>query len=108
MAQAKVEVVAAWRSLNEASQLREQLAGDKSRLEAEVQHLKAEGAKVVEAQRALAEADQQRDMLADDKGQLQDEVERLKGQVTAAEGARQDEAAVARHPRRRPRTRTPS
>ena len=68
------------------------MAGDKSRLEAELEHLKAEPAKVVEAQRALAEVDQQRGRLADDKGQLQAEVGRLKGQVTAAEGARQDKA----------------
>ena len=45
------------RSLDEASRLREQLASDKSRLEAEVEHLKAEATKVVEAQRALVEAD---------------------------------------------------
>ena len=80
------------RSLNKANQLRDQLAGHKSRLEAEVDLLKAEVAKVVEAQRALAEADQQHGRLADDKGQLQAEVERLKGQVTMAEGAHQDKA----------------
>ena len=54
--------------------------------------LKAEAAKVAEAQQTLVEADQQRGQLADDKGRLQAEVDRLRGQVTTAEGARQDEA----------------
>ena len=54
--------------------------------------LKAEAAKVVETQQALVEADQQRGQLADDKGRLQAKVDRLWGQVTTAEGARQDEA----------------
>ena len=61
---------------------------DKSRLEAEVERLKVEAAKVVEAQQALAEADQQRGKLADDKGQLQAEVERLKALVATAEETR--------------------
>ena len=59
LAQAKVVVAAARRSLDKASRLREQLVGDKSRLEAKVENLRAEAAKVVEALRALAEADQQ-------------------------------------------------
>ena len=54
--------------------------------------LKAEAAKVAKAQQALVEADQQCGQLADDKGRLQAEVDRLRGQVTTAEGARQDEA----------------
>ena len=61
--------VARW-SLDEANRLHEQLAGHKSRLEAEVELLKAEAAKAEEAQQALAEADQQRGRLADDKGRL--------------------------------------
>ena len=91
-AQARAEAAAARRSLDEANRLHEQLAGHKSRLEAEVELLKAEAAKVAEAQQALVEADQQRGQLADDKGRLQAEVDRLRGQVTTAEGARQDEA----------------
>ena len=91
-AQARAEAAAARRSLDEANRLHEQLAGHKSRLEAEVELLKAEAAKVVETQQALVEADQQRGQLADDKGRLQAEVDRLRGQVTTAEGARQDEA----------------
>ena len=92
VAQARAEAAAARRSLDEANRLHEQLAGHKSRLEAEVELLKAEAAKVAEAQQALVEADQQRGQLADDKGRLQAEVDRLRGQVTTAEGARQDEA----------------
>ena len=91
-AQERAEAAAARRSLDEANRLHEQLAGHKSRLEAEVELLKAEAAKVAEAQQALVEADQQRGQLADDKGRLQAEVDRLRGQVTTAEGARQDEA----------------
>ena len=56
--QARAEAAAARQSLDEANQLQEELAGHKSRLEAEVELLKAEAAKVVEAQQALAEADQ--------------------------------------------------
>ena len=82
-----------WRPLDEANQLQEQLAGHKSRLEAEVELLKAEAAKVVETQQALVEADQQRGQLADDKGRLQAEVDRLREQATAAEEARHREAA---------------
>ena len=59
-AQARAEAAAAWRSLDEASRLHKQLAGHKSRIEAEVELLKAEAAKVVETQQALVEADQQR------------------------------------------------
>ena len=70
-AQARAEAAAARRSLDEADRLHEQLAGHKSRLEAEVELLKAEAAKVVETQWALVEADQQRGQLADDKGRLQ-------------------------------------
>ena len=91
-AQARAEAAVAQRSLDEANRLHEQLAGHKSRLEAEVELLKAEAAKVAEAQQALVEADQQRGQLADDKGRLQAEVDRLRGQVTMAEGPRQDEA----------------
>ena len=58
--QARAEAAAARRSLDEANRLHEQLAGHKSRLEAEVELLKAEAAKVVEAQQALVMADQQR------------------------------------------------
>ena len=58
-AQARAEAAAARRSLNEANRLHEQLAGHKSRLEVEVELLKAEAAKVAEAQQALVEADQQ-------------------------------------------------
>ena len=68
------------------------MACHKSRLEAEVELLKAEAAKVVEAQEALVEADQQRGQLVDDKGRLQAEVDRLREQATAAEGAHQDKA----------------
>ena len=57
-AQARAEAAAARWSLDEANQLHEQLAGHKSRLEAEVELFKAEAAKVVEAQQALVEADQ--------------------------------------------------
>ena len=91
MEKAKAEATGARQALDEASRLQEQLAGDKSRLEAEVERLKAEAAKVVEAQQALAEADQQRGKLADDKGQLQAEVERLKALVATAEETRQGE-----------------
>ena len=91
METAKAKATVAWRVLDEASRLREQLAGDKIRLAAKVERLKAEAAKVVEAQQALAEADQQRGKLADDKGQLQAEVERLKALVAAAEETRQGE-----------------
>ena len=56
MAQARAEAAAARRSLDEANQLRGQLAGHKSRLEAEVELLKAEAAKVMQTQRALVEA----------------------------------------------------
>ena len=59
-AQARAEAAAARRSLDEANRLHEQLAGHKSRLEAEVELLKAEAAKVVETQQTLVEADQQR------------------------------------------------
>ena len=89
---ARAEATGARWALDEASRLQERLEGDKGRLEAEVELLKAEAAKVVEAQRALAEADQQHGKLADDKGQLQAEVDRLWEQATAVEGARQDEA----------------
>ena len=58
--QARAEAAAARRSLDEANRLHEQLAGHKSRLEAEVELLKAEAAKVAEAHQALVEADQQR------------------------------------------------
>ena len=57
-AQARAEAAAARRSLDEANRLHEQLAGHKSRLEAEVELIKAEAAKVAEAQQALVEADQ--------------------------------------------------
>ena len=66
--------------------------GHKSRVEAEVELLKAEAAKVVETQQALVEADQQRGQLVDDKGRLQAEVERLREQATTAEEARQAES----------------
>ena len=89
MEKAKAGATGARQALDEASRLREQLAGDKSCLEAEVECIKAEAAKVVEAQQALAEADQQRGKLADDKGQLQAEVERLKALVATAEETRQ-------------------
>ena len=56
-AQARAEAATARRSLDEANRLHAQLAGHKSRLEAEVELLKAEAAKVVEAQQALVEAD---------------------------------------------------
>ena len=56
--------------LGEAGQLHERLAGDKSRLHAEVDCLNTEAAKVAKAQQALVEAGQQRDKSADDKGQL--------------------------------------
>ena len=69
-AQARAETAAARRSLGEANRLHEQLAGHKSRLEAEVELLKVEAAKVVETQQTLVEADQQRGQLADDKGWL--------------------------------------
>ena len=46
--QARAEAAAARRSLDEANRLHEQLAGHKSRLEAEVELLKAEAAKVME------------------------------------------------------------
>ena len=52
-----MEATGARRALDEANRLREQLAGDKGRLEAEVERLKVEAAKIVEAQQALAEAD---------------------------------------------------
>ena len=58
-AQARAEAEAARRSLDEANRLHEQLAGHKSRLEAKVEHLKAEATKVAEAQQALAEVEQQ-------------------------------------------------
>ena len=51
------EATGARQALDEANRLQEWLAGSKSRLEAEVELLKAELAKVVEAQRKLAEAD---------------------------------------------------
>ena len=70
------------------------MAGHKSRLEAEVELLKAEAAKVVEAQRALVEVDQQRGKLADDKGQLQAEVEHLKALVDTVEETRQGETQL--------------
>nr|XP_020155088.1 uncharacterized protein LOC109740438 [Aegilops tauschii subsp. strangulata] len=95
VAEAKVEAAGARRALDEAGRLQEQPAGDKSRLEAEVDCLKAEASKVEEAQRVLAEACQQRDKLADDKGQLQAEVERLK-----ALGATMGEAHQAKLHRR--------
>nr|XP_020196197.1 uncharacterized abhydrolase domain-containing protein DDB_G0269086-like [Aegilops tauschii subsp. strangulata] len=57
-AQARAEAAAARRSLDEANRLHEQLAGHKSRLEAEVELLKAEAAKVAEAQQTLVEVDQ--------------------------------------------------
>ena len=60
MAEARAEATGARQALDVASQLQEQLAGDKSRLEAEVDLLKAEAAKVVETQQALVEANQQR------------------------------------------------
>ena len=50
MARARTEATGARQALDEASRLQEWLAGDKSRLEAEVERLKAEAAKVVEAQ----------------------------------------------------------
>ena len=56
-AQERAEAAAARRSLDEANRLHEQLAGHKSCLEAEVELLKAEVAKVVETQQALVEAD---------------------------------------------------
>lgn len=92
VAQPRAEAAAARRSLDEAHQLREQLVGHKSRLEAEVELHKAEAAKVVEAQQALVDPDQQRGKLADDKGRLQAEVERLRELAATTEGARQDEA----------------
>nr|XP_020146631.1 uncharacterized protein LOC109731864 [Aegilops tauschii subsp. strangulata] len=91
-AQARSEAAAARQSLDEANRLHEQLAGQKSHLDAEVELLKAEAAKVAEVQHALVEVDQQRGQLADDKGRLQAKVDHLRGQVTTAEGARQDEA----------------
>lgn len=90
-AQARAEAASARRSLDEANQLHAQLAGYKSRLEAEVELLKAEAAKVVETLQALVEVDQQRGQLDDDKGRLQAEVDRLWEQATVAEEARQDE-----------------
>ena len=90
--QARAEAAGARRSLDDANWLHEQLAGHKSRPGAEVEHLKAEAAKVAEAQQALVEADQQHGQLAYDKGRLQAEVDRLRKQATAAEGACQDEA----------------
>ena len=57
-AQARAEAAAARRSLDEANRLHEQLAGHKSRLEAEVKLLKEEAAKAAEVQQALVEADQ--------------------------------------------------
>ena len=90
-AQARAKAAAARRSLDEANRLHEELAGNKSRLEADVELLKAEAAKVVETQQALVEADQQRGQLVDDKGRLQAEVDRLQEQATAAEEARQVE-----------------
>ena len=74
----RAEAAAARRSLDEANRLHEQLSGHKSHLEAEVELLKAEAAKVVETQQALVEADQQCGQLVDDKGWLQAEVERLR------------------------------
>ena len=68
MAQARAKAATTRRSLDEANQLPEQLAGHKSQLEAEVELLKAEAAKVAEAQRALVEMDQQHNRLVDDKG----------------------------------------
>ena len=100
MQQARLEATGGRRALDEASQLQEQLAGDKGHLEVEVERLRAEAAKVVEAQQALAEADQQRGKLAEDKGQLQAEVERLKALVATAEETQRREEAV--------KTRTPS
>jgi len=91
VAQAKAMAAVARRSLEEANRLQEQLAGTKSRPEAEVEHLKAEAAKVGAAQLALAEVDQQHGKLANDKGQLQAEVERLKGLMAATEAACQEE-----------------
>ena len=67
---AREEAMGARRALDEASRLQELLEGDKGCLEAEVERLKAEAAKVVEAQQSLVEADQQCSQLADDKGQL--------------------------------------
>ena len=57
-AQARADAAVAQRSLDEANRLQEQLGGHNSRLEAEMELLKAEAAKVAEAQQALVEADQ--------------------------------------------------
>ena len=54
---ATAEAAAARRSLDEANRLHEQLVGHKSRLEAKVELLKAEAAKVAETEQALVEAD---------------------------------------------------
>nr|XP_040244044.1 uncharacterized abhydrolase domain-containing protein DDB_G0269086-like [Aegilops tauschii subsp. strangulata] len=93
-AQARAEAAAARRSLNEANRLHEQLAGHKSRLEAEVELLKAEAAKVAEAQQALVE-DQQRGRLADDKGRLQ--AEALEERDRASERERRGTLLEAQH-----------
>ena len=46
---ARAEATGAQRALDEASRLQERLEGDKGRLEAEVEWLKAEAAKVMDA-----------------------------------------------------------